>query len=85
MDRAMFVQQERSLYRHNRLNPLIGSQPIVTPGLEPSLTFERASGKWLEKWDGSVTLRNRREITSGFGLIGLQRRHLLIAMSEGHL
>ena len=49
MDRAMFVQQERFLYRHNRLNPLIGSQPIVTPGLEPSLTFERASGKWLEK------------------------------------
>jgi len=49
MDRARFAQQERSLYRHNRLNPLIGSQPIVTPGLEPSLTSERASGKWLEK------------------------------------
>jgi hypothetical protein len=49
MDRAIFAQQERSLYRHNRLNPLIGSQPIVTTGLEPSLTFGKASGKWLEK------------------------------------
>jgi len=29
-------------------------------------------------------LRIRREITSGFWVIGLQRRELLLGMSEGH-
>lgn len=48
-DRARFAQQERSLYRHNQPYPLIRSWPTVTPGLEPSLTFGKASGKWLEK------------------------------------
>ena len=64
MDRAMVAQQERSLYRHNRPNPLTGSRPTVTPGLEPSLTFERASGKWLEKYERKVALRNSKKTSS---------------------
>ena len=30
------------------------------------------------------SIRNRREITSGFGVMGFYRRHLLIGISEGH-
>jgi hypothetical protein len=34
--------------------------------------------------DSKPKLRNRREITSGFWVIGLQRRQRLLGMSEGH-
>jgi hypothetical protein len=44
-----------------------------TPSLAQAIVIKQANH-----------LRNRREITSGFWVIGLQRRQLLLGMSEGH-